>query len=83
MEKKKEDQPLRALKKAKLALTINPRINCAENSKTKVPTIQAMIIEFAVQAETIEKPMGIRPLLTRFILFLDRKGFIITHRNDQ
>ena len=51
-------------------------------SKTKAPTIQAMISEFAEKTRKIEKLMGTRALLMRFVLFLDKRGFVIVHKND-
>ena len=68
--------------KAKPALTANSKADRSEKSKTKTPTIQAMISEYAEKARKMEKLMGTRALLTRFVLFLDKRGFVIVHRND-
>ena len=79
MSKKEKGQPLR---KAKPAPTVSPKVDRTEKSKTKVPTIQESIREFSKRTRKIEKLMGTQALLTRFILYLDKKGFVIVHRND-
>lgn len=78
----RENKKGRPLRKAKPALTIGPKANRSEKSKSKTPTIQEAISEFSKKARKLEKIMGTRPLLTRFVLYLDKRGFVIVHKND-
>ena len=79
---KKKNRKGRPPGRAKPAPAVNPKADRSKEFKTKIPTIQAMVSEYAEKARKMEKIMGTRALLTRFVLFLDKRGFVIVHRND-
>jgi len=79
MSRKKKDKMI--LKGKPTPATIS-KANHDEKGIKKPLTIQAMIGEFAEQPWVPERPAGIVPLLTSFVMYLDKKGFITMHERD-